>query len=62
MSARQRSSPYETTVIDKDGNPHNVEFGTTRMARDGRAVESQGVVRDIAKRVKAEEALNTETR
>lgn len=47
----------ETVMIDKYGKWHNVEYSSTPIRKNGKIVGSQGIVRDITKRKKAEEAL-----
>ncbi len=46
-----------TILIDKDGNPHNVEFSSTAIIKAGKVVGTRGIIRDITKRKQAEEKL-----
>jgi PAS domain S-box-containing protein len=47
----------ETILIDKDGNPHNVEFSSTPIIKAGKVVGTRGIIRDITERKQAEEKL-----
>jgi len=47
----------ETVMLDRQGQPRNVEFSSTPMIRDGKAVGTRGIIRDITDRKKIETAL-----
>lgn len=50
----------ETVVVDKEGKPHWVEFSTVPRMKDGKVIGSQGIVRDVTERVRAQEEIGTE--
>ncbi len=47
----------ETTMIDRHGRSHDVDFSAVPVTQDGEVVGSQGVVRDITHRKRAEDEL-----
>ncbi len=47
----------ETVMLDKDGNPHNVEFSSTAIIKDGKVVGTSGTIRDITESKKIEKQL-----
>jgi PAS domain S-box-containing protein len=47
----------ETVILDRQGQPHNVEFSSAPIIRDGKAVGARGIIRDITDRKKMEKAL-----
>jgi PAS domain S-box-containing protein len=47
----------ETILIDKDKKPHNIEFSSTPVIKDGTITGTRGIIRDITERKRAEEAL-----
>jgi PAS domain S-box-containing protein len=47
----------ETVMLDKNGMPHNIEFSSTAIIKDGKVVGTRGIIRDITKRKKAEDEL-----
>jgi len=52
----------ETVMLDKNGKPHNVEFSSTAIIKDGKVVGTRGTIRDITERKKMEEALRESQR
>ena len=47
----------ETILLDKENQPHYVEYSSTVMKEGDKVVGTRGIVRDITERRKAEEAL-----
>jgi two-component system cell cycle sensor histidine kinase/response regulator CckA len=47
----------ETVLLGKDGEPHNVEFSSTPMIKDGTVVGTRGIMRDVTWRKQAEQKL-----
>ncbi len=49
----------ETTMIDKEGKRHDVEYSSVPIVKDGQVVGTQGIVRDITERKKAAEEISS---
>lgn len=48
----------ETALLDREGQPHYVEYSSTTIKKEGdRVVGTRGIVRDITERKRAEEEL-----
>jgi two-component system cell cycle sensor histidine kinase/response regulator CckA len=47
----------ETVLLDKDGKPHNVEFSSTPIIKDGTVVGTRGIIRDVTRRKQSEQKL-----
>ena len=47
----------ETVLLDKQGKPHDVEFSSTPVIRDGKVVGTRGIIRDITERKQIEQKL-----
>jgi len=47
----------ETIMLDKNRKPHNVEFSSTAIIKDGKVIGTRGLIRDVTERKKVEEKL-----
>ncbi len=47
----------ETVLLDRQGMPHNVEYSSTPVVKDGVVVGTRGIIRDITQRKRAEQEL-----
>jgi PAS domain S-box-containing protein len=56
-----RSSAYELEIVTKDGRRVPLEVSSRLVYKDGQAVGTQGIARDISERRQSEEALRAST-